>query len=502
MPTVSFNHFKSAPAVRPMPNLGCLLDIQTGRYFTGKHGESILNGGMPNFSGVAGLPNMFKTVLSLYICGAVLNHHECAVMQAHDSENTLSLGRIYAAFEQFQNLAGKDLVDLGRLNFSDAMVYMGNEWFEALKDTSKERRGNKDILVTTPFWDEKAKEFVKIPSPMISFLDSLSGLNPEVIVEMFDKDDIGGKGLNMLAMKSSGAKSQMIDQMTNVTAPGGIYSLMTAHVGQEYQLDPYKANIKKLKFLKGDLKLKKVPENFTFLTGNCLYVTGLSPLLDDNKTPEFPRDESDDLKGDTDLILITVVPLRNKFGPSGIPFDIVVSQSEGVKVGLTEYYYLRQAGYYGLSDTNGNQAKGKPNYRLDLYPDVALSRKTIRGKIEESYRLQRAFQITSEMAQIADLWHQLDDEYYVLPKDLYKSLKDKGYDWEILLDTTGFWSFQEHPAAKPFLSTMDLLNMHLGKYHPYWYPKSREELGLKDEPVQAPPTVKADAKSIIGKELA
>src|SRR5690606_38235398 len=139
------------------------------------------------------------------------------------------------------------------------------------------------------------------------------------------------KDLNMVAMKGAAAKAQLIDQVTQVTSGSGIDFLMTAHVGQEYQLDQYKPNIKKLKFLKGDLKLKKVPENFSFLTANCWYCVSLMPLLDGDKLPEFPRDDDDDLKGDTDLICINLVNLRGKSGPSGIPFELVVSQSEGVK---------------------------------------------------------------------------------------------------------------------------------------------------------------------------
>jgi hypothetical protein len=475
---VSLSKFKQAAALRPMLNVGCLFDIPSGRYYPGKNGESILNGGLANFSGFVGMPNMFKTALSLYQLGCVLNRYSSSNMAANDTENTLSVERIMEHLSQFENLENTDLVEQGRLAFSDATVYVGNEWFEDLKSYSKERRDDPSNRLTTPFWNHREGKHLKIPSPSLVFLDSLSGLNTEAVGAMYDKAEIGESGLNMVAMRGAAAKSQMIDQMTGVTVPGGIYALMTAHVGQEHQLDPYKPNPRRLKFLKQGEKIKKIPENFMFLVGTCYQATHLEVMLDNDKKPEFPRNAEDDLKGDTDLILITVMTLRCKTGPSGVVTQVVVSQSEGVKVGLTEYNHLKVNNYYGLSDNNGNMAKGKPNYRVDLLPDITLSRKTIRSKIDESSELRRALTITSEMCQMKYTWHHLEEGVLCTPKELYEDIKTIGYDWSILLNTRGYWTFEEDNHPLPFLSTMDLLRMRLGLYHPKWYPKKREELNF------------------------
>ena len=55
------------------------------------------------------------------------------------------------------------------------------------------------------------------------------------------------------------------------------------------------------------------------------------------------------------------------------------------------------------------------------------------------------------------------------PKELYDALIQKGYDWNRLLETRGYWTFNNEQQALPFLSTMDLLRMRVGLYHPYWY---------------------------------
>jgi len=475
MSTSPFAKFKKAASIRPMWNIGALFDIQTGKYYKGKHGESILCGGLNHFTGVAGLPNMFKTVISLFQLGSVMNRVSLAIMMAHDSENTLSPGRIQNVFRQFPELFGTDLVDGGRLLFTDATVYNGNEWWNVMREYANDRRNDKSILVTTPFVDENTGELIKVPSPTLSFLDSLSGLQTEGIMNMYEKADVGHKDLNMVAMKGAGAKSQLIDQVTGVTGGSGLHILMTAHVGQEYQLDMYKPNVKRLKFLKGDLKLKKVPENFSFLTANCWYCVSLMPMLDADKAPEFPRDDEDDLKGDTDLICINLVNLRGKSGPSGIPFEVVVSQSEGLKPELTEFIYCKGYEYYGISDKDGNKAKGKPNYRLDLYPQQNLTRKTTRRLLETDPRLQRAMNITAELCMMRNLWHDLPEGLLCTPKELYSDIVAAGYDWDLLLDTRGFWLPLEEKgtyADIPFLSTMDLLNMRAGTYRPYWYDKA------------------------------
>lgn len=467
-----FHLFKKAPSIRPMWNIGALFDIQTGKYYKGKHGESILCGGLNHFTGVAGLPNMFKTVISLFQQGSVMNRVSLAIMMAHDSENTLSPGRIMHVFRQFPELFGLDLIEQGRLLFTDATVYNGNEWWNVMRAYAESRRTDKGNLITTPFVDETTGEYIKVPSPTLSFLDSLSGLQTEGIMNMYEKSDVGHKDLNMVAMKGAGAKSQLIDQVTGVTSGSGLLLTMTAHVGQEYQLDMYKPNVKRLKFLKGDLKMKKVPENFSFLTANCWYCVSLQPMLDSDKQPEFPRDEEDDLKGDTDLICITLVNLRGKSGPSGIPFEVVVSQSEGLKPELSEFYYCKGYDYYGISDKDGNKAKGKPNFRLDLFPHQNLTRKTVRNLLEVNGSLRRAMNITAELCMMRNLWHDLPDGLLISPKQMFEQITAAGYDWEILLDSRGFWLPLEEKGTyskTPFLSTMDLLNMCAGTYRPYWY---------------------------------
>ena len=66
----------------------------------------------------------------------------------------------------------------------------------------------------------------------------------------------------------------------------------------------------------------------------------------------------------------------------------------------------------------------------------------------------------------------------VTPQELYDGIKARGYDWDQLLDTTPCWNFLdfEKVAEKKRLTTVDLIRMHLGLYHPFW---------MKDKPKAA-----------------
>jgi hypothetical protein len=141
--------------------------------------------------------------------------------------------------------------------------------------------------------------------------------------------------------------------------------------------------------------------------------------------------------------------------------QLLVSQQDGILPALSEFHYIKVNDRYGLE---GNVQ----NYTLALRPDIALSRTKVRSKINGDPLLRRALNITSEMCQINQLYDYLDDDIYCTPKQLYDDLKAKGYDWEMLLKTRGRWTYDNDQHPVPFLSTMDLMRMRAGKYHPYW----------------------------------
>lgn len=465
--------FKPAPKIRPMLNVGCLFDIPTGAYRLGKHGEHILNGGLSPITGIGGRGNTYKSTIAHFKVLRTLDRHRGSSAVVYDTEESLSIERLYQLAHWMPNIGGHDLEDAGRMILTAKQTMKGNEFFDEFRSEMRERKKEEEkVKKTTPFVD-RSGDLIRAFPPFLSEVDSFSQMDIEALEKLYDNHEVGESGLNVEALKSAAAKSQMMMQLPGVTNTAGGYMILTAHVGDEHQLDPYAPPAKKLSFLKGKVKFKRVPENFTFLTNNCWYCLSATVLVNDRtKAPEFPRGPDDDLKGDTDLMKITLQNLRGKSGPTGMPITIIASQSEGVHVGLTEFYYLKTEGNrFGL----GGHDK---SYYLELVPDVKMQRTSVRGKIDSDPRIKRALEITSEMCQIKDIWHHEGSELVVDPKDLYEGLKTKGYDWDTLLNTRGYWMFEEDVADDelPFLSTMDLLKMYQGEYHPWWYPKDNLNL--------------------------
>lgn len=454
--------FRSAPLLRPQLNLGCLMDIPTGTYIKGKHGEHILNGGLSYITGIVGRGNMFKSVFAHFQLLTVLNRYFKSSGNVLDTEFSLIINRMYELALAMDYIAGVDLEAEQRLTVTDLSVYAGNEWFSDFKRHIEGRRDKPaDNLGTTPFLDKDGK-LLKAFYPAVAEIDSFSQFMTDS-VEKIQEEEIGSSGRNVEALRGAMAKNQMMMELPGVTARGGGYVILTAHVGDELNLDPYAPPAKKLAFMK-KAKIKNVPEKFTFLTNNCWYCFGSEVLINQTtKAPEFPRNGEDNMKGDTDLMKLSIQNLRAKSGPTGMPFEVIVSQSDGVHVGLTEFNYIRSFERYGIG---GNLQ----NYYLELVPNINLSRTTVRGKIDDSPKLQRALEITSELCQIKNLWHDVPAGLLCDPKTLYEDLKAKGYDWDILLEETrGFWTFEEENHPKKFLSTYDLLYMKAGEYRPWWY---------------------------------
>jgi len=456
---------KPSPNIRPQLNVGCLMDISTGRYHLGEHGESILNGGLSYITGLCGRGNSFKTTLMLFMFLRVLDRYAGTISTIYDTEMSLTIARLRElSYRMIHALLSFDFDNAQQFGMTDRTIYNGTEWYEWLKEATEFRKLlPKSQMVKTPFLNALG-EHIMMLIPFIAGIDSMSQFSAAALQKIQD-NGVGESERNMEAMRDAASKTQLLMELPTLTAKCGIYIMMTAHMGDEHQIDPYSPPKQKLAFLKGKVKIKNVPEKFTFLTNNCWYVLGSAPLQNQTtKAPEFPRSQADDLKGDTDLMLLSITNLRAKSGPTGIPFELIVSQNDGIEPGLSEFYYLKTYGRFGIG---GNDR----NYFMDIYPSVNLSRTTIRAKIDADPKLQRALEITSEMCQMDNLWHDLPTGLMCTPKALYDDLLAKGYDWDLLLNTRGYWTFDNDKHPIPFLSTMDLLNMRAGTYRPYWYPK-------------------------------
>lgn len=467
--------FKSS-VFRPLLNVGCLMDIPTGRYYEGKHGESILSGGHPNFLGISGKPNTFKSQLAHYVNLICTARYVPDISLVYDTENSMVANRLMELAEGVEGLNPAELFDEDdpAMVLTDTSV-VGNDYYERLKEMSRNKIANKaSILRESPFVDNLGNLY-KVIDPTMVEIDSMSQLTVDAIEEMFDKNEIGDSKLNIEAMTAARYKSQMIAQLPSMTARASLYMSMTAHVGKEIKTDKYSPPGKTLPFMPSGLVFKRVPENYSFLTNLTYYCHSPTPLQHDDKTCKYPTNTKDTFQDDVDLQEVTVIPWRAKSGATGRDFKLIFSQKKGLMVGLTEFEHLRRkknrsVGKHSYKMGYGIDGSNLTKFRLELMPDLALTRTNIRLKIDSDYKLRRALTITSEMQQILSTW-DLDEKYICSPAELYNDLVKMGYDWNVLLETRGYWIFNDSLNDREFLSTMDLLKMRAGEYRPYWLDK-------------------------------
>lgn len=466
--------FAQVPHVKISYNVGALFDIPTGAYEIGRHGEEILNGGIIGTTGIVGIGNQFKSTVMHYLSLMVLARFPEGVMSTYDTEINVTKAGLARLGVSIADLKGEDVVyQSNRWIITDKTKYFANEWYEEWKKYLENKVANaKHITRETPFIDKDGESRMMVLVPTPAEVDSFTEFETQDAANMQADNELGNSKANTLYMKMGQAKTRFLSDVPKIIANSNSPLFLSAHIGKAIPMDPNAPPIKKLQFLKNGDTLKGATEKFTFLTMNCWHCQNATPMIHDSKMgPEYPRDSDDKMRMDTDLFSVTLVNLRSKTGGSGLISQVIVSQQEGLLASLTEFHYIKTVDRYGLG---GNQQ----NYYLELYPECKLSRSAVRGKIDKDARLRRALNITAEMCQMNQLWHKPKNDYLnCTPKELYDDLKAKGYNWDELLDTRGWWTFNNDEAVERvdgakqfFLSTMDLLKMRKGLYHPFWMP--------------------------------
>lgn len=459
-------------------NVGAGLDIPTGTFIPGKHGEHMLNGGLGIVDGITGKGNNFKTTIEewkMHRACARVSFDMDSDMSTYDTEENKDTNRIQSLYQRLPEFADRNLFEEGIYTVTGKSAMFGDKWFAKLKEFLENKEANKKhLLVETPFLGPDRKTCIEIMQPTFSLIDSFSEFETSDIADIMDKNELGEAGGNTIYMRQNLAKNRLLMEYPRLGVGNQHYLLTTAHFGKELQMatGPYAPPPeKKMNSMKPGEKVKGVPDKYFYLVHWLGLASGSSPLLTKDKTVEYPRDSDDKRVGDTDLWEVPILTLRSKFGPSSWSTSLVVSQSEGVLPSLTEFHMLRKS-RWGLV---GNDI----NYVNALLPDEKLSRSVIRRKLDNNAMLRRATNICSELYQMS-LYHRDASDILIEPEELYAKIKEQGYNWEMILKKTrGWWKPNNdvHPLLP--LSTKDLLLMAKGQYHPYWLESDKQTIKSK-----------------------
>jgi hypothetical protein len=461
--------FAKAPLIMPMINIGALQDIPTGKWERGAYGEYILNGGLAIIEGVTGRPNMFKSTFQRYRSLRASARIPQSVGSIFDTEVNMHEGHQAHFAAGIPEFEGEQVFDTGRWVISNKAQYSGNEYYALQKEFLEGKVKNaKDHSVVLPLLDRDSAP-MKVIIPSFSNMDSITQFDTDEMMRIQKDNNIDDSSGKVIYALAGLAKKRLLDEAPRLMIRSSNYLSMTAHLTKKIELGgggPGKSMLpdKQLKFLKGDDVIKGAGPGFLTLTHNLWYIYNTSPLINQaDKTVLYPKNRDDDLNLDTDLNEVTMINLRGKSGVSGLPVRVIISQKNGVMPELSEFRYLKETGNYGFEGNN-------TTYNSVFLPEVKIMRTTIRSLIEENPLLCRALNIQAEMCQMDELWDAgMGPDVQQTPKQLYETLKAKGYNWEVLLKTRGWYTYNNDQHKVPFLSTMDLLCMTLPEDHPSYY---------------------------------
>lgn len=461
-----FGEVFERPLFRPAFNVGGMLDVPTGKYELGKHGESIMNGGIASMTGFVSRPNNFKTALAVFVSAMIRRVCNESDNVVYDSEGTFSpISRYSTACKGYHFIENIDWEYDEHFHFTDISRLAGDEFFKVFMTKLKDKYDHKKWMRTTPFIDKEGKPKRSL-YPTTGVIDSFSKLQVTAVLEQYDKNKMGDSKNTTGEMNTGRAKNELFNQLPQLCARTGTYLILTAHVKDKIEMDQYAPDKRNLASMKQNTVIGGASGMYS-LPNNVWAITANKHMLKD-KMPIYPLDNKTAMEGDTDLRELTVENWRGKNGITGLPMTLIVSQTEGYQPSLSEFHYVKENGF-GIG---GNQQF----YHIELQPETKLSRTTVRKKIKEDAKLRRALEIQSEMLQLIQ-FHRVDPEnVFTDPKSLYEDLIKLGYDWDVLLDTRGYWVFEEDEKHHPqqFLSTMDLLRMRRGLYVPWWLPKEKQ----------------------------
>lgn len=470
-------------------NIGCMMDIPTGGYITGKYGESILNGGLGMLTGITGIGNSFKSTVMHYMTLSAMEKIYAVsdtYISTYDTEVNIHRNRLLTFTQNFERLKNVDLFDSGNWKISDKTVCYGNQWWSDYRQYLQNIYKEKDKLIKeTPFLSKDKKTRHSLIIPTFTQVDSFSEFDTEDISKNYDEFELGESGGNTVYMRQGLAKLRFLNELPTLCGRANNYMLLTAHLGQVMHIASGPFSLpppKKLSSMRNNDKIKGVTDKFFFYMSNLWQIYDVRPFQNkDTKGPEYPISPDNIQPNSTDLNIMTLKLLRSKSGASNVTFEILLSQNEGVLPSLSEFHFIKNCDRFGLTGNN-------INYKLDLFPDLNLTRTTIRSKLDNNPTLRRAVNITSELCQLITNHGKLDPKYICTPKQLYDDIKELGYDWSILLNTRGYWLFENEKHDLPFLSTMDLLKMRAQKYvssgvfseeetyHPYWLDADKKSI--------------------------
>ncbi len=423
-------------------NTGTLLDYMTGSFEAGVGGQWYLSGGLSNLiTGLGGRNGTYKSTLMASLMARLLAIYKEAEGVLADSEYT-----IIRDMERVARFTG----ELGELE--NTIVPMSatdkdiNDLFEMLQKIVNEKKDNrKECVTTSPFLDIKTGKPRKVWIPTVFFIDSYSELAGANETDLVDVEGVTGKKTKTIYMVEGGNKTIFMRRVRRMCEEFGIILLLTAHIDDNRDIGSMTGPRKQMVHMRQSDALKNVGSSFKKLTNPYIHIEGCRPLNDASTYPS-PKYKNIDLNE------LTLKIGRGKTNLSGISIPIIMSQSDGLLNGLTNYHYLKSCDYFGLVGS-------KSRHKLALCPDIALTRTTVRDLLATDKKLNRAMEIMAGYAFMRNEWNiaHIDYSFERTGEEFAEAImKHPKLGIDKLLSSTGNWTFGDKCKTN-YISVMDMV---------------------------------------------
>lgn len=466
-----------AKAATPRPNCGIMIDGHNGNYIPGvedgEEGHMILNGGATATTGILGGPNQFKSTLADWLTFAPLEqYYENSTSLTFDAEDSKEYEQLVVRMPYHKQIQADGAFDNPRIWLTKQSVMFADQyWDEVRKPFGVAKMAEKNSMLQTPILNG-GRGLIDIIPPTFEQQDSFSRMNFGEVEKKYHDAKVDSKDRNMEFTRPGLIKTRILAEMPTINPQHGFYTVMTAHLGDDMQLDAGYGSMPKrvLANLEAGKKIKGCPEQFLYMPNNMWFCANQKPHWDKDMIPVYGRNGEPGKKGSKDVVTVNVMNLRGKSGASGAMFPMLMSQSMGLLPNLSMFNYLRDdQKYFGM------EAGNNTTMALDFCPDIKMTRNKVWETVDSDYRLQRALELTVGLAQIRNMMGHLGNVIHTPPAEIFAKLKEQGYDWDVILgETRGKWQFTSVKSEKKYLSALDLLRMYQGTWMPSWLGKSHK----------------------------
>lgn len=476
LPPVDKEDFLPAKELIIGYNIGAGLDIPNAVWVKGVNGNTVMSGGAYHIMAIAGEGNTFKTTVSHYGMLTVSARYNSGDQMVLDTELIYDSNRqtkLAASIPEWGGinpsyLDDESRVGSARIRVLDGTMHLG-EFYDKLHDHvyDVKMKAGKSSKGTTPFLDRDGKPIIA-QFPTGIGMDSISSVRVKQQDKMLEEHEVGDSKTNTYDLTGGRIKAQFLSDIIPLTSKGNLLMWITAHVGKKFDMTGRGMLVKDMAFMAPDEKLSRCPDRLNFYSNILYHFRKCAPMYNSSsdKTPKYSKNKNDRFRDNTDLMELYGVAVRCKRGVSGIPFKMAASQTDGVLGPLTEFHT------FNASEIHKKYGIGDPNSRssyLELLPETKYMRTTVRELLVQDHAFRVATTITCEIYQMFTYWHDERVFQLVEPKELYRKLTADGWDlpWLFSIAHT-FWVHAEDNCPWYELSTMDVINMYHGTYHPYW----------------------------------